>query len=92
MASFHKAAAITQMLHLHVPIHSISRSTICVLPFVMPGASAGTRSPVVRRRAKGVETGPPLRFRVESVRRFVPLADRLYDEHLRELKDEGAIQ
>ena len=25
-------------------------------------------------------------------RRFVPLADRLYDEHLRELRDEGAIE
>ena len=24
--------------------------------------------------------------------RFVPLADRLYDEHLKELKDEGSIQ
>ncbi len=24
-------------------------------------------------------------------RRFVPQADRLYDEHLRELKDEGEI-
>ncbi len=23
--------------------------------------------------------------------RFVPLADRLYDEHVKELKDEGAI-
>ncbi|MDE0176677.1 MAG: type II toxin-antitoxin system RelE/ParE family toxin [Defluviicoccus sp.] len=24
--------------------------------------------------------------------RFVPLADKLYDEHLKELKDEGSIQ
>ena len=24
--------------------------------------------------------------------RFVPLADRLYDEHLKELKDEGLIE
>ena len=25
-------------------------------------------------------------------KRFVPLADRLYDDHLKELKDEGAIE
>ncbi len=25
-------------------------------------------------------------------KRFVPLADRLYDEHLKELRDEGAIE
>ena len=25
-------------------------------------------------------------------KRFVPLADRLYDEHLRELKEEGLIE